>query len=57
MDTNIRVKSLERTLRADGFVGVYLQTGSRTPARSFYEKSGYEVFDVLSLRKNLRAQL
>lgn len=45
----------ERQLVAQDFVNVYLQTAAHAPARQFYEKCGYEVFDVLSLRKRLCA--
>jgi aminoglycoside 6'-N-acetyltransferase I len=40
-------------LAAQGFSGVYLQTGENAPARRFYESLEYERFGVVSLRKRL----
>jgi GNAT superfamily N-acetyltransferase len=47
------LKSLESNLRAENFMGIHLQTGAKTPARKFYESCGYDVLDVISLRKSL----
>ena len=48
------LSELESRLRLLDYVSVYLHTGSKAPARSFYEKHGYGIEDYISLGKVLR---
>jgi GNAT superfamily N-acetyltransferase len=48
------LRRFEETLLAEGYVGVYLETGSEPGSRGFYERSGYDTLDLVSLRKRLK---
>jgi ribosomal protein S18 acetylase RimI-like enzyme len=43
----------EQNLAAADFVSIYLETGTNTPARKFYEDCGYGRLDLVSLHKQL----
>ncbi len=46
--------AFESQLSREGFRSVELQTGEKTPARSFYESHGYRQMGLVSLHKKLR---
>jgi ribosomal protein S18 acetylase RimI-like enzyme len=50
------LEELESRLAGHGVHRVLLETGEATPARRFYEASGYRRFRLVSLRKSLEAQ-
>lgn len=48
------LRRFEKTLEAEGYAGFYLETSSESKSRDFYEKSGYDALDLVSLRKRLK---
>jgi aminoglycoside 6'-N-acetyltransferase I len=47
----VLMQGLEDSLLAEGFTGVYLQTGRSAPAKDFYQSLGYSEMPIVSLRK------
>lgn len=47
------MSAVEEKLRRHGFRGIHLQTGREVPARLFYERSGFQPSDLVTLRKRL----
>jgi ribosomal protein S18 acetylase RimI-like enzyme len=45
------LSELEQLFSAEGVKSAYLETGNVAPARGFYEKRGYELISLVSLKK------
>ena len=49
------MQHFEERLSKDGFIGLTLQTGGQTPARTFYESLGWKPINLVTLNKTLNS--